>query len=50
MLNESTVVPSTRTEWRMLVIADDFSRPVDFGRSRTAKLGLISEMTLDRTA
>ena len=49
MLNESTVVPSTRTEWRMLVIAYDFSQPVGLGRSRTAKLGLISEMTLDGT-
>ena len=50
MLNERTVVPSTRTEWRMLVIAYDFSQPVGLGRSPTAKLGLISEMTLDGTA
>jgi hypothetical protein len=50
MLNESTVVPSTRTEWRMLIIAYDFSQPVDLGRSRTAKLGLILEMTLDGRA
>jgi hypothetical protein len=50
MLNESTVVPSTRTEWRMLVIGFDFSQPVGLGRSRTADLGLISEMTLDATA
>jgi hypothetical protein len=49
MLNESTVVPSTRTEWRMLVIGFDFSQPVGLGRSGTAKLGLISEMTLDGT-
>jgi hypothetical protein len=46
MLNESTVVPSTRTEWRMLVIGFDFPQPVGLARSRSAKLGLISEMTL----
>jgi hypothetical protein len=50
MLNESTVVPSTRTEWRRLVIGFDFTHPVGLGRSRTAKIGLISEMTLDGTA
>ena len=50
MLNESTVVPSTRTEWRILVIGFNFPQPVGLGRSRTAKLGLISEMTPDGTA
>jgi hypothetical protein len=49
MLNESTIVPSTKTECRMLVIGSDFSQLVGLGRSRTAKLGLISEMTLDGT-
>ena len=42
MLNESTVVPSTRTEWRRLVIGSNFSQPV--------QLGLISETTLGGTA
>ena len=50
MVNESTVVPSTRTEWRILVIGFNFPQPVGLGRSRTAKLGLISEMTPDGTA
>ena len=50
MLSESTVVPNTRTEWRMLVIEFDFPQPVGLARSRTAKLGLISQMTLDGTA